>query len=86
MKFAKLTRAILHSLEWQGYTLLTSVNYADDDDPTWMPQKIADVKEYIMQLDIAGKRAPLQEPALLIINDALTGIAEEDLRGSVFLE
>ncbi|MEN5085896.1 hypothetical protein ABE426_05460 [Sphingobacterium faecium] len=86
MKFVSLTHPVLLDLQLRGYNILTSKNTVDDENPTWYPITVPDVWEYLLQLDCKGSIVPLQEPAILVIADAIKDIAEEELQGEVFLE
>ncbi|WP_400263274.1 hypothetical protein ACFX5U_09550 [Sphingobacterium sp. SG20118] len=86
MQFAILTQTLLLQLKSKGYNLLTSKNTVDDENPTWYPEKVDDVWEYIVDLDSEGKFVPLQEPAILVIDDAIKNIEDWQLIGEVFIE
>ncbi|WP_293925665.1 hypothetical protein [Sphingobacterium sp. UBA6320] len=86
MKFIPLTHAVLLDLQLRGYNILTSKNTVDDENPTWYPITVPDIWEYLLQLDCKGSIVPLQEPAILVIADALKDIVEEELQGEVFIE
>jgi len=81
MKFVKLDHQVLLSLKEQGYNVLTSVNTVDDDNPTYMPQKVGNLWDYLEGVP----SVPMQERALLVIDDAMQNIREEDLKGSVWV-
>jgi len=82
MKFVRLTHSVLRQLRLQGYNILKSPMPTDSEDPSWHPEKVDDVWEYLDSL--AG--VPFQEPNVLVIDDALENIQEEDLIGMVWLK
>jgi len=86
MKFVPLSRSILLDLKQSGYQILTSKNAVDDPDPTWYPLAVADVDEYLLNLDCVGSIDPMKELAILVIEDALNSIDQELLIGQVFIE
>lgn len=78
MRFVKLNIRVLYVLEKMGYTILRSVNSVDDENPTWIPEKVADIFDYIIKMDC--------ENALIVISDALINIDPKDLKGDVLLD
>lgn len=78
MRFVKLDIKILQVLYRQGYNILRSVNTIDDENPSWIPDKVEDVFEYVLEMD--------PEFALIVISDALMNIDPDDLRGDVLLD
>lgn len=78
MRFVKLDIKILQVLYRQGYNILRSVNTIDDENPSWIPDKVEDVFEYILEMD--------PEFALIVISDALMNIDPDDLKGDVLLD
>jgi len=78
MEFVELDIKVLQRLYQQGYNILRSVNSVDDENPSWIPDKIGYIFEYILEMDF--------ETALIIIDDALKNIDPEDLKGEVFLD
>lgn len=80
--FVKLTHAVLRELQSDGYNILTSVNTVDDDNPTYMPEKVYDVWAWLENIEVT----PLKEPAILIIKDALDNIPEKYLIGAVWIQ
>lgn len=77
MHFVKLDIKTLQILNRQGYNILRSVNSVDDENPTWIPEKVKDVFEYCLNMD--------SESALIVINEALLNIDPDDLIGDVLL-
>ncbi|WP_197086616.1 hypothetical protein [Sphingobacterium sp. IITKGP-BTPF85] len=65
---------------------MTSKNTVEDENPTWYPLTVADVNDYLLSLDCEGSIFPMQESALLVIEDALNHIDEVQLQGEVFIE
>lgn len=61
-----------------GYTVLRSVNSVDDENPTWIPEKVEDIFKYTLKMDC--------ENALLVIRDALNNIDPKDLIGDVLID
>jgi hypothetical protein len=86
MKFVPLSRVILLELKRNGYNILTSKNIVDDENLTWYPVTVSDVDDYLLHLDCSGSIVPMEESALLVIDDALDNINEELLQGEVFIE
>lgn len=86
MKFVPLSQPILLDLKRSGYNILKSKNAVEDKNPTWYPLTVADVNDYLLSLDCKGSIAPMQESALLVIEDTLNHIDEVQLQGEVFLE
>ncbi|MBB2949896.1 hypothetical protein [Sphingobacterium sp. JUb56] len=86
MQFATLTRSILLDLQSKGYNILTSKNRIDDENPTWYPISVPNVWDYLLQLDGKTKVMSFQEPAVLVIEDALLNVEDEQLDGEVFIE
>jgi hypothetical protein len=78
MQFVKLDTKILQRLSQQGYNILRSVNTVDDENPSWIPEKVDDVFGYILEMD--------SESALIVITDALLNIDPDDLKGVVLLD
>ena len=78
MQFVKLDIKILQRLSQKGYNILRSVNTVDDDNPSWIPEKVEDTFEYILEMDC--------ESALLVISDALMNIDPDDLKGVVLID
>ena len=78
MRFAKLNIRVLYVLDKMGYTVLRSVNSVDDENPTWIPEKVKDIFQYILKMDC--------ENALLVISDAINNIDPKDLKGEVLLD
>lgn len=78
MRFAKLNIRVLYALDKMGYTVLRSVSSVDDENPTWIPEKVKDTFQYILKMDC--------ENALLVINDAINIIDPKDLKGEVLLD
>ncbi len=78
MRFVKLDIRILQQLSQKGYNILRSVNTVDDENPSWIPDKVDDVFEYILEMD--------SESALLVISDALMNIDPDDLKGEILLD
>jgi len=81
MKFVRLTHAVLRQLRLQGYNVLKSPLPIDSEDPSWYPEKVDDVWEYLDSLTVV----PFQEPNVLVIDDALEIIRDEDLIGMVWM-
>jgi hypothetical protein len=86
MKFVPLSRVILLELKRNGYNILTSKNTVDDENPTWYPLTVPDVDDYLLTLDCKESIDPMEEQALLVIEDALDNIDEVQLQGEVFIE
>ncbi|MBE8719370.1 hypothetical protein [Sphingobacterium pedocola] len=80
--FVKLTHAVLRELQSDGYNVLTSVNTVYDDNPTYMPEKVDDVWEWLEDLTVT----PQNHPAILVIEHALNTMLEKDLFGAVWIE
>lgn len=78
MRFVKLNIRVLYVLEKMGYTILRSVNSIDDENSTWIPEKVEDIFDYIIKMDC--------ENALIVISDALINIDPKDLKGDVLLD
>ena len=78
MRFVRLDIKILQVLYRQGYNILRSVNTIDDENPSWIPDKVEDVFEYVLEMD--------PEFALIVISDALMNIDPDDLKGDVLLD
>lgn len=85
MKFEKLTHEQLNILKSKGFNILTSNNSLTDEKVIWFPERVPDVWEYLLELDCNHKMIPLQEPNILVIQDALDNIRNEDLIGEVFI-
>lgn len=77
MHFVKLSYKVLLVLEKMGYTILRSVNSVDDENPTWIPEKVYDIFSYTLKMDC--------EMALIVISDALKHIDPKDLIGDVLI-
>jgi hypothetical protein len=86
MQFASLTRSILLDLQSKGYNILTSKNAIDDENPTWYPISVPNVWDYLLRLDRKTNILSFQDPAILVIEDALLHIGDEYLEGEVFIE
>lgn len=82
MRFVRLSHEVLRDLKAKGYNILTSVNKLGAEDPTYMPEKVDSVWDYLDDLAVV----PMREPELIIIDDALQNIRNEDLRGMVWVE
>lgn len=85
MRFEKLTYCQLKILKSKGYNILTSNQKLTDAQVVWFPERVDDVCEYLIGLDTNGQITPLNEPNILVIQDALDNIREEDLIGEVFI-
>lgn len=81
MEFVKLTHSVLLELKSKGFNVLTSVTKIDSEDPTYMPIKVDDIWAFLEALP----SIPLEEPHLLVIDEALNNIREEDLIGMVWV-
>ena len=82
MKFVRLTHSVLRQLRSQGYNILKSPTPIDSEDPSWQPEKVDNVWEYLDSLT----GVPFQEPNVLVIDDALENILDEDLIGMVWVK
>lgn len=82
MKFVRLSHEVLWELKAKGYNILTSVNKLGAEDPTYMPEKVDSVWDYLDELAVV----PMREPELIIIDDTLQNIRDENLRGMVWVE
>ena len=79
--FVKVTHAVLRRLQSQGYNILTSVNTIDDENPTYMPEKVDDVWEFLDSVTVV----PFEEPEILVIEEALNNIMDDQLIGAVWV-
>ncbi|MEN5085107.1 hypothetical protein ABE426_01420 [Sphingobacterium faecium] len=86
MKFVPLSIVILLKVKRTGYNISTSKNTVDDENPTWYALTVADVNDYLLNLNCKGSIVRMEKSALLVINDALDNIDEEQLQGEVFIE
>ncbi|SMG32535.1 hypothetical protein [Sphingobacterium psychroaquaticum] len=84
MQFVQLSHKVLKQLKEKGYNILTSNNSVSDDNPVWYPEKVPDVWDYLIGLDVR-RISVIKEPNILVIQDALDNICEEDLRGVVLV-
>jgi len=82
MRFVKINHEVLRSLKDQGYNVLTSVNHVDDKEPTYMPHKVDDLWEYLDGIPAV----PLEEQALIVIDEAIENYSDDMFRGVVFIE
>lgn len=81
MEFVNISFEVLRKLKEQGYNILASNNDLYDEEVIWYPEKVDNVFEYLIGLDINGESN--LEPNLLVIDDALLNINEQELRGIV---
>jgi len=81
MQFVRLTHSVLRQLRAKGYNILKSPMPLDNEDPTWYPEAVGDIWDYLDDLTVI----PFEEPNILVIDDALENIREEDLIGAVWV-
>ncbi|MDH5826721.1 hypothetical protein [Sphingobacterium faecium] len=86
MKFVSLTLTVLLDLKSKGYNILTSRNNVGDENPSYYPIKVPDVREYLLRLDCRAMIAAFQEPAILVIEDVLNISDDGTIEGQVFIE
>jgi len=82
MQFVRLAHSVLRDLKKQGYNILKSPVPIDNENPSWYPEKVEDVWEYLDSLTVV----PFQEPNVLVIDDALENIRDEDFVGMVWVK
>lgn len=76
MKFVRLTLAVLRQLKMKGFNVLTAADNLNDDDPSWMPDQVDDIWTFVIEID--------EKKPFIVIDDALTHLKDEDLKGQVF--
>lgn len=86
MHFEPLTRSILLELRHRGYNMLTAKSTETDHNPTWYPLSVPDISDYLLKLDYNLSIDALQQPQILVIEDALMHINDDQLEGEVFIE
>lgn len=84
MRFEKLTHLQLKILKNKGFNILTSNNALTDEKVIWFPERVEDVCEFLISMDIKGI-TPFEEPNILVIQDAIDNINNEDLIGEIFI-
>lgn len=85
MQFENVSKRILKELLSKGYNILTSNESLSADVVYWYPEKVENVNDYLIHLDIIDAIEPLKEPNILVIQDALDNIEDEDLIGLIFI-
>ncbi|WP_164112291.1 MULTISPECIES: hypothetical protein [Sphingobacterium] len=85
MEFKKVTHVLLNKLKQKGYNALTSNNELSDRQIYWYPEEVDNVNQYIDKLTNRGYRAPLNQPMILWIQDAIDNLRDYELAGVVFI-
>ncbi len=85
MQFKKVTHSLLNELKQKGYNALTSNNELSDLQIYWYPEEVSNVNQYIVKLTNRGYVAPLNQPMILWIQDAIDNLSEYELAGIVFI-
>lgn len=52
--FVELSHSVLKDLQKQGYNVLKSTSEWGDESPTFRPAAVADVGEYLLNMQISG--------------------------------
>lgn len=85
MEFKKVKHVLLNKLKQKGYNALTSNNELSDRQIYWYPEEVDNVNQYIDKLTNRGYRAPLNQPMILWIQDAIDNLRDYELAGVVFI-
>ncbi|MBE8723061.1 hypothetical protein [Sphingobacterium pedocola] len=86
MKFVKVTRQILCSLQEKGFNILASTNTLHEIPGTYIPKKVDDVWLFLEHWDFSGTILGSEGNELLVIEEALLTKQEKDLKGMVWIE
>lgn len=78
MKFVRLNHRILQKLKDQGFKIIRSSDKSNPDDPTWYPEKVSNLWDYLAVLG--------PEERVLIIDEALEKIDDSAFVGMVLVD